>query len=410
MPIYKTRADIQKSIFVKSSAWIMIIAQMKTTGASDQGKSAWSALRQFQNIHFVEKRLADKHNIDKKHMNNARKQAEQIRYCLIQAREYYDSAMSVSLATKPNLLYYSAMSLALAEILIKQSGDSSLDRARSTHKHHGLELKILSEQKTTSLSLEAAATNLAARPLVHSNGERFGTFELWHRSSREMPLGGDVVQHHPNGGTTTGFRIIMLPEEQRLPMVPSSGLTLFDCLSALPGMMEYLASHGIVSNLVRGKLSADVNNENGDYTSNHKILFHPTPKDVYNRFIENVKFDPKAITEIEYLEFWSGGSLSWKHCTSFGPYASSVPHGSQFRKDEIRFWPSRSPLNEFGYLYFSLYILGNYCRYYPDHWLRHVEENSTLALATEEFLRNVEARMALLSLSELSGIYHVPLA
>jgi hypothetical protein len=35
---------------------------------------------------------------------------------LFQAKEYFDASGAVTLATKPNLLYYSIMSLAIAEI------------------------------------------------------------------------------------------------------------------------------------------------------------------------------------------------------------------------------------------------------------------------------------------------------
>ena len=75
--------------------------------------------------------------------------------------------------------------------------------------------------------------------------------------------------------------------------------------------------------------------------------------------------------------------------------------------EEIRFLPSKTPLNEFGYLYVGLYILGNYARYFPDRWMTDVEAGSPLALAAEEFIAMAEWRMALLTLSELSETYFV---
>jgi hypothetical protein len=77
-------------------------------------------------------------------------------------------------------------------------------------------------------------------------------------------------------------------------------------------------------------------------------------------------------------------------------------------RNEIRFWPYSVPVNEFGYLYVSLFICGNYARYFPDYWLNDVEQNSPLALAVEELIRIAEIRMPLLLLSELTGTYHIP--
>ena len=122
---------------------------------------------------------------------------------MIQAKEYFDASLSVTLATKPVLLYYSTMILALGEILLKQDGMSSLDAARGENAHHGLELRIdpkASDSRDLG-SLQSVAGRLRAVPPCRK-GKRFGTFELWHRSIRETPLAGehtDVVQ----GGTVT---------------------------------------------------------------------------------------------------------------------------------------------------------------------------------------------------------------
>jgi len=116
------------------------------------------------------------HSVPTKHRENVRKQAAQIRYCLIQAREYFAAAATVTLATKPNLLYYGTMSLALAEILFKQTGDSSLDKARAENRHHGLTMTMGGFPKTPSLY--EAARQLRANP-VSINGKRQGRSQHW---------------------------------------------------------------------------------------------------------------------------------------------------------------------------------------------------------------------------------------
>ena len=85
-----------------------------------------------------------------------------------------------------------------------------------------------------------------------------------------------------------------------------------------------------------------------------------------------------------------------------------IPNGSMWDEEEVRFWPTHQPLNEFGYLYVALYIAGNYARYYPDKWLCDVEQSTPLALAVEQLVHIVEQRMALLAYNELSRTCHVP--
>jgi hypothetical protein len=162
----------------------MIVQTARKVRTSDPSAFAWAGLRRFQNVDLVANRLAELHGVPPTWRDHVRKQAQQLRYCLIQAREYFSAARSVSIATKPNLLYYGTMSLALAEILFKQSGDSSLDKARSEHRHHGLSMTAGGVPR--GANLELSASHIRAVPL-NVDGRRKGTFELWHQSSREHP-------------------------------------------------------------------------------------------------------------------------------------------------------------------------------------------------------------------------------
>jgi hypothetical protein len=168
---------------------------------SPEPRVAWASLQKHMNVTSVTDSLVRLHHLPPSQRKNAQKQAKQLRYCLIQAREYANAARAVSLATKPTLHYYSAMSLALAEILLKQSGESSLDRAREHHRHHGL---LFSDSRSGVISedFRTAASGLVAKPMitVQIDPRRLGTFELWHRSAREYPYVGEMKRHLPVGG------------------------------------------------------------------------------------------------------------------------------------------------------------------------------------------------------------------
>jgi hypothetical protein len=140
-----------------------------------------------------------------KYRQDVHKQETQLRYCLIQANEYFAAANSVTLVTKPVLLYYSIMSLVLAEILFKQDGMSSLDEAREQNKHHGLIFQFNRANREYK-PLSEAASELVAVP-HEIKGKRIGTFELWHRSCRETPICGLITTQLPTG-TQTNFNVI----------------------------------------------------------------------------------------------------------------------------------------------------------------------------------------------------------
>lgn len=156
----------------------MLIQDLRIIPDLNSDHFAWSGLSRFHNVSYTTQRLCEDHNIPTSQHKNAKKQAAQIRYCLVQAREYFQAANTVSISTKPVLLYYGLMSLALAEILLKQDGNSSLDLARGHHAHHGLDFR-LSNTPPQELSLGDNAGKLRATPLRRGS-ERFGTFELWH--------------------------------------------------------------------------------------------------------------------------------------------------------------------------------------------------------------------------------------
>jgi hypothetical protein len=385
----------------------MIIRAASLVPNDDIARQAWAGLARFQNIPFVEEQICRLHSLGKEQRRNARKQARQMRYALIQAKEYFDAARSVTLATKPNLLYYCIMSLALAEILLKQTGLSSLDRARDEHRHHGLVLKVA--DLALDADLETASSALRAVPSIGSNGNRLGTFELWHRSCREMPLCGTITTNDPeHRGSSSAFRAVLTANDQRLPLVPAGGLSLLECLCALPGMVNFLPAYAIAVNIVRGnlKITETLNPLRNTLT----LIIHPGPSELVNTFLENIKLKADAVDRTNLHQMPAGGGIATfvmdEVYTDRG--IRNIPNGSMWRKSEARFWPTQQPLNEFGFLYVALYIVGNYARYFPDRWVLDVEQASPLALAVDELVELVQRRMPLLALSELTQIYQVP--
>ena len=82
----------------------MIITSGSIINSTGITRTCWNGIRRFHNVTFVADLICKLHSVKKD--KNIIKQAEQIKYCLIQAKEYYDAAQAVSLATKPVLMYY----------------------------------------------------------------------------------------------------------------------------------------------------------------------------------------------------------------------------------------------------------------------------------------------------------------
>lgn len=107
----------------------------------------WKLLRFFKDANFCKKYHCQYLGISQEdyvqNKSNINKQVEQIGYCIRQAEEYFKASSQVGLATRPNLLYYGAVSLSKALILLRQDGKHSLDwlRNKEKHQHHGLTLK-----------------------------------------------------------------------------------------------------------------------------------------------------------------------------------------------------------------------------------------------------------------------------
>ena len=334
------------------------------------------------------------HAIPKKQLPNAQKQAEQIRFCLQQAEEYYEAAKVVSLATKPTLLYYSTMCLALAELLFKQSGESSLDRARGQHRHHGLSATI--ECPKTN-DLVTVCEGMKATPLDIS-GKRAGKIELWHRSARPWPIAGTYI-----GQSMKSLRLMTMPVDERLPLVPDSGISLLDCFKAIPGLLNLMWSYGIQPDFVRCAPIVRQAGENYD----HIILpFHPGPQPSWDAFSSNILVNPRDIECVEFNDFGNFGNLVltlWPNLATEVRFTEGVNIGFQ----ECRFWTNHKPLNEFGFFYVALFILGNYARYFPDKWIPDVDDATPIAHVVDEFMALAYQRLPLIALCELGQCLYI---
>lgn len=375
----------------------MIIQTVAILPDADATRFCWRELQRFQNVRFGESLIEALHSPPSNQKQNVKKQAAQIKYCLAQAREYYEAGDATSMATRPLLYYYFAMSMALAEILLKQSGESSLDRAREHHDHHGLQLQA---QATKDTDLQQAASALRARPARNAEGG-FGTFELWHRSARHFPICGETKEQHIDHGSEQ-VGSIYTPSDHRMRSL-DAGISFFECIRSLPAMQNYLEIRDIETRLVRTRFSRLAQMHSGNLDSfETSVIVQQTRQALLDRLLPLFLFEERCIGDITQLIEPKHGLILSIRGEPSNIRKHFVPDGVSIDDQDSYLWDLDSPLNEFGYYYVGLYILGNYVRYYPDLWMRDVENSSDLFLAASEFIETAKHRIPVVSMSEMT--------
>lgn len=131
---------------------------MEWVTCNNLSQETWRRLQELANIdlaiQYIEKKHGDATTSSLK--ENYKKQATQIRVCLLQAKEYFDAAIKSSLITSPNHLFYGMTSLSNALMLMLGDGTKSLDYLRQDKKNqnHGLEFSLGVNNKSACKNLE----------------------------------------------------------------------------------------------------------------------------------------------------------------------------------------------------------------------------------------------------------------
>lgn len=373
---------------------------MKKINQKNLEAYAWNNLTQFHNIDYLTKILVENHKIDSRNRKNAKLQAEQIKFCLIQAKEYFDAANIVSLSTKPVMQYYGIMSMALAEILFKNSAEYRLQKIREKYNCHGLKTKI-KQLPNINDDADIAMKNMIAVPQATSDDNGSGVFDVWHESSREYPAGAEINNYF--GSTCNrSYNVFLIGEDIKPEKLKKTGLSLNLCVEHLPYMEDVLLHWGCRFRMIRATLKREIKQDQNSIKNTY--IIHPATKNLIEDFGSLVRTKASFVNNVEFQESSGGVIFSYDamegHILNFPSSITIDESITYFSCDKIN-------LNEFGLLYICLHIIGNFARYYPDNWIKQIENNSPLINIIRVLCDRAQERLPLLLLSEMTRMYHI---
>lgn len=384
-------------------------------------KQIWKFLRFFLDTPSVSDTIRGIHSIPKgKFDSGIKKQARQIGYCIRQAEEYFHASAQVGLPTRPTLLYYGAVSLSQALVLLRQDGSHSIDALRKTrkHTHHGLNLvRGLAVAASPSHGPEAFFSSLECEYNT-KEGIPWGHFALFYRSL--VPCACQIRREIYDHGKPTFLQDdIPMNCADLLPLesLVSKRANILQLIKTLPDTYFALREIGMQPDLRRGNVKIQImrhykRNDQGSEQlerTNHRHDF----------FIDDLTQDQKAHLLASYkdrnpdikLEAELASNIHLSLTKEFLP--SEAPHLGYYPDivDDMngrKFYILRSDayIPEPAAHYIVLYCLGMLSRYYPDVWMKGIDENVAIAELTDSLLNIMYRKFPNLILDQMTWVKH----
>lgn len=376
----------------------------------------WKSLRLFLDVPWVCDEIRRAQSIPQgKCDSDVEKQAREIGYCIRQAQEYFRASSEVGLPTRPNLLYYGAVSLSRALILLRQDATHCLDVLRKSNKHihHGLKLARAAAAKANpDDGPEAFFSSLQCT--CHLKGNiPWGHFALFYQSL--VPCAFGVPTEIRDHGKST-FLTRTTPQDcaDLLPLdsVTSQCLNALDMMKTLPDMYFALQDSGIRPDLCRGNVKLRVVQYYKEDESGGKQP--EKTRETRDFFLDGVSSEEKA----HLVEFYKSHIPLIKveadlganiHLRLTQEFAASEESESYYHPDIVDDINDKKfyILNPEAYLpepaahLVVLFCLGMLCRYYPDIWIKAIDENVRIRELTDSLLNVIYRKFPNLILDQL---------
>jgi len=360
----------------------------------------WKYLRYFLDINYTSNKISRLHNTEKDRTskNDIKKQAQQIGYCIRQAEEYFQASSNVSLVTRPLLLYYGAVSLSEALILLKNDGNYSIDKQRNSnmYKKHGLDKKF--ESTILDPNTDAFFQSISCKVSLNERDKPVGHFANFYQSLEPEFFQVPVTQLYSNKTAHISY-IMPMPSSEYIPLelIKKVKFNTSSLMKNLPDMYSALSEFGIKPNLCKGSVKVETKlvykNMNGKENHDKTIEKH-------DFFIDGIIDQQKEILlgRLQKLN----KSIKLENDFNFNIHLQMQKEYTQPDTNKI-YYPdivedifgkkfyiidSSIYLAEATTFYMILFCLGMLCRYYPDKWVARINKD---VMTTEiiNFLLNI---------------------
>lgn len=365
----------------------------------------WRRLFEFCNQEIATNAIAEIHGGPSvKDRANYRKQADQIRVAILQAKEYFDAAERATVFTRANHLFYGTVSLCSAVMLLRGGGDKSLDRLRSSplNRSHGLGFSLGANAASCALDV-----NLLALSFVEIQTQGF--FQLW---ASELPSFEEVyatMTEIRGSSKSSNKRVAGLHKLTPVRTLAGQKFTLLELLSSQPDLFVELQRIGIAP--VGSRVSFDVEIVRGEGLLTKAKLdwrLHGANNEAdLFKILEEFRFPPALVPQVHVIHL--DGSAGCQILVSIDDISNSDFKFPGIRETLTGVHVSYATANihQLAEAYMLAYGLSMLSRYFPDIWVKTIESRCKSAQMIEWFLAVLASRIPRLCLSLLSSAHIV---
>lgn len=369
----------------------------------DIRRETWRRLFEFANIELTIEVIGARHGAPKNNSEkqNYKKQAQQVRVCVLQAKEYFDAAENSTLFTSPNHAYYGAISLASMMMLLVGDGTKSLDILRddNANNHHGLDFSTACTAKTASNGL-TLIENTRVEVL------RRGHFANWYSTLPRQWMVHGIVSRIIGQSINRNFEVIGFYD---IPVIDSLiGLkrTILDLFKYLPDLNSDLYRARVPAFRTRTTHQVEIHiTPNATVTVNVWYIHGASSKaerdavleqfSVAAEFVDDMTFDTindDSTGGVVRLRWTSGNPLPrFKWANS----RDTMNHETISYADGVE-----SP--EIVDMYLAAYQLSMISRYFPDIWISCIESQCKAAKLIESVMELIKKKLPILALSAVT--------
>ncbi len=357
-------------------------------------EESWRRLLEYANIELAVEAIEEIHGAPPSgNYYNYKKQAEQIRVSLLQAKEYFEAVKNSSLFTKPNHLYYGSVALSVACMLLRGDGTKSLDYLRKSknNSHHGFDFSFSSNTKKAKIGI-----NLLEHSYVKIAPH--GHFANWYGTLlKAQPIAG-LVKKKYNNSTMTNFDRIGSYEIADFDNLKGKKESLIDIIKRLPDMSSELRRYGIEFYTARGEHIEIINMGNKQRES--VFSFHDSPS--YNVLMSIVKrFTCPAGVNFS-IEIQYGATSGFVRTRKDKQWDYSFPDSRETTDHKTIYFKENFVTPEIVDAFQICYGLSMLSRYFPDIWVCFLESHCKGAKLVERLIAILISKIPTLMLNQIS--------